>query len=150
MRPETNLLFLLMIGLFSLSLASSETVQHAEKFPGADASEKIRNCMAALPAQGGICDARELSGPQTASAGFTVGAPGKPVELMLGPITLSTKGTIYVQEKSSIVGMPAGQGIGSNQSPSLIKAARRWPPRTPTSRIGGARDVKQAPLRTRG
>lgn len=115
--------FLLMVGLFLTGVISAQTVQHAEKLPGADAGEKIRNCMAALPMQGGICDARELSGPQTASAGFTVGAPGKPVELMLGPITLATKATIYVQEKSSIVGMPAAQGIGTNQSPSVIKAA---------------------------
>src|SRR5262252_9236876 len=105
----------------SVVIASAQTVQHAEKFPGVDAGEKIRNCMAALPPQGGICDARELSGQQTANAGFTVGQPGKPVELMLGPVTLSTKGTIYVQTKSSIVGMPAAAGIGSEQSPSVIK-----------------------------
>src|SRR5262249_46280847 len=78
--------------------------------------------MPALPPQGGICDARELSGQQTVSAGFTVGRPGKPVELMLGPVILSTKGTIYVQAKSSIAGMPAAAGIGFEQSPSVIKA----------------------------
>ena len=65
------LLFALAVAS-SVVIASAQTVQHAEKFPGADAGEKIRNCMAALPAQGGICDARELSGQQTASAGFTL------------------------------------------------------------------------------
>ena len=123
MRPGIHFLFLLTIGPLSMTITSGQTVQHAEKFPGADAGEKIRNCVAALPANGGICDARELSGPQTANLGFTVGEPGKPVELMLGPITLAAKGTIHVQEKSSIVGMPAAQGIGTNQSPSVIKAA---------------------------
>lgn len=107
---------------FAMS-ASAQTVQHAEKSPGADAGEKIRNCMAALPPQGGICDARELSGQQTASAGFTVGAPGKPVALMFGPVTLTTRGTIHVADKSSIVGMPAGAGIGGDQSPTVIRAA---------------------------
>ncbi len=109
--------------LFMTTIASAQTVQHAEKFPGPDAGEKIRNCMAALPPQGGICDARELSGQQSASAGFTVGMPGKPVELMLGPVTLNTRGTIHVSDKSSIVGMPAGAGIGGDQSASMIKAA---------------------------
>jgi hypothetical protein len=105
----------------SLSL-SAQTIQHAEKFPGADAGQKISQCIAALPPQGGICDARELSGQQTAASGFNVGTPNQPVELMLGPVTLLTKGTIHVQAKSSIVGMPASAGIGSDQSPTVIKA----------------------------
>jgi hypothetical protein len=42
---------------------------------------------------------------------------------MLGPVTLFTKGTIYVQTKSSIVGVAAAMGIGFEQSPSVIKAA---------------------------
>jgi hypothetical protein len=100
-----------------------QTVQHAEKFPGADAGEKIAKCIAALPPQGGICDARELSGKQTASAGFTVGEPAKPVQLMLGPVTLTTSSTVHIQAKSSITGMPAAMGIGADQPPSLIKAA---------------------------
>jgi hypothetical protein len=103
--------------------SSAQTVQHADKFPGADAGERIAKCIAALPPQGGVCDARELSGQQTAASGFTVGEPGKPVELMLGPVTLATKGTIYVQRRSSIVGMPAGSGIGNDQSATVIQAA---------------------------
>ena len=123
MRARSILLCVATFATLIATTASGQTVQHAEKFPGADAGEKIRNCMAALPPQGGICDARELSGQQTASAGFTVGQPAKPVELMLGPVTLSTKGTIYVQTKSSIVGVAAAMGIGFEQSPSVIKAA---------------------------
>lgn len=103
--------------------AFSQTVQHAEKFPGADAGEKIANCIAALPTQGGICDARELSGQQSAKSGFSVGTAGKPVELLLGPVTLLVTGTIHIAAKSSIAGMPAAMGIGSDQSPSVIKAA---------------------------
>jgi hypothetical protein len=104
-------------------LALAQTVQHADKFPGEDAGAKIANCLAALPSQGGVCDARELSGQQTAASGLIVGAPNKPVELMLGPVRLITGGTIHVQAKSSIVGMPAGSGIGSDQSATVIKAA---------------------------
>lgn len=109
--------------LLSAALLTAQTVQRAEKFTGADAGEKITQCIAALPSQGGVCDARELSGRQMAASGFTVGAPGKPVELMLGPITLAAGSTIHVQAKSSIVGMPAGAGISSDQSATVIKAA---------------------------
>jgi len=108
--------------LVSIS-AAAQTVQLANRFPGSDAGEKIRACIAAVPAQGGVCDARELSGTQTAAAGFIVGEPTKPVELMLGPVTLLVRGTVYVQSKSSIVGMPAGAGIGTDQSATVIKAA---------------------------
>jgi hypothetical protein len=111
--------------LLAIRVASvaAQTVQHAEKFSGADAGEKIARCLAAVPPQGGICDARELSGRQTAAAGLTVGGPGKPIELLLGPVTLITGATIHVEAKSSIVGMPAAMGIGSDQPASVVKAA---------------------------
>jgi hypothetical protein len=111
------------IVFFSATLLAGQTVQHAERFRGADAGEKVAQCIAALPPQGGVCDARELSGQQTARSGFTVGTAGKPVELMLGPVTLMMGGSIHVQAKSSIVGMPAASGIGSDQSATVIKAA---------------------------
>src|SRR5215471_9067834 len=116
---------LVLIIAFSTTpaLIYGQAVLRAEQYTGADAGEKIKKCIAALPANGGVCDARNLSGQQSSESGFTVGSPGKPVELMLGPVTLLTKGTIHIQAKSSIVGMPAGAGIGTDQSPSAIKAA---------------------------
>ena len=115
------------IGWFCLlvltTIPSAQTVQLADKFSGGDAGEKIAKCMAALPPQGGVCDARELSGKQASASGFTVGDADKPVHLMLGPVTLATKATIHVQARSSITGMPAAMGIGNFQSPSMIQAA---------------------------
>ena len=111
--------------LFAAASALAQSVQYANRFPGTDLGEKISQCMAALPAKGGVCDARDFSGDQTAAAGFTVGTNGKPVELMLGPVTLTVGKTIHVQAKSSIVGMPAAMGIGTDQSPTVIKAADR-------------------------
>ena len=113
----------LLLTLLTSALSPAQTVEHADKLSGADAGEKIAKCMAALPPQGGVCDARELSGQQMAGSGFTVGTPDKPVELLLGPVTLTTRSTIHVQAKSSIVGMPAGAGIGSYQSATVIQAA---------------------------
>ena len=104
-------------------LAHGQAVLQAEQYPGQNAGEKIAKCIEALPAGGGVCDARNLTGNQLIDSGFIVGAPGKPVELMLGPVTLLTRGTIHVQAKSSIVGMPASAGIASDQSPTVIKAA---------------------------
>ena len=113
----------LLATLLLTASAQAQTVQYAEKFSGADGGEKIAHCLAALPPQGGVCDARELSGTQQAARGFTVGESGKPVELMLGPITLFVGGPIHVQRRSSIIGMPAAAGIGTDQSASMIKAA---------------------------
>jgi hypothetical protein len=107
------------------AIAHGQAVLRAEQYPGADAGEKIKKCMDALPPTGGVCDARNFSGLQSADSGFSVGAPGKPAELMLGSVTLMTAGTIVIQAKSSIVGMPASAGIGSDQSPTMIKAADR-------------------------
>jgi hypothetical protein len=105
------------------AISPAQTVQNVGKFTGADAGEKIARCMAALPPQGGVCDARELAGAQTAASGFTVGGPDQPVQLMLGPVTLAVAATVHVQRRSSIVGMPAASGIGTDQSPSVIQAA---------------------------
>jgi hypothetical protein len=109
--------------LISALLTHAQAVLRADQYPGADAGEKIRKCISALPAAGGVCDARNLTGDQTAATGFTVGSATRPVELMLGPITLHTSGTVRIGGKSSVVGMPAAAGIGNDQSPTVIKAA---------------------------
>lgn len=115
--------YALLLTVISLSVfAYGQAVLRADQYPGQNAGEKIAKCIDALPATGGVCDARNLTGNQLIESGFTVGAPGKPVELMLGPTTFLTRGTIHVQAKSSIVGMPASAGIASDQSPTLIKA----------------------------
>ena len=123
MRAMCVVLLFASVSLCAQTSAQSQGVQYANRFSGADIGAKIMQCMAALPASGGICDARDFSGQQTAASGFTVGAPGKPVELMLGSITLLTAQTIHLQGKSSIVGMPAAMGIGTDQPPTMIKAA---------------------------
>lgn len=109
--------------LLLTAFACGQAVLSADQYSGADAGEKIRKCMDALPSTGGVCDARNLTGLQGSASGFTVGTPAKPIELMLGPTTLLSSGTIQISARSSIVGMPAAAGIGTDQSPTLIKAA---------------------------
>ncbi len=105
------------------AMGAAQAVQYAEKFPGEDAGAKIVACISALPATGGVCDARQLGGVQRSAAGFTVGTPSKAVELLLGALDLWVNKTIYVQARSSIVGLPSSNGIGVYQGPTLIKAA---------------------------
>ncbi len=112
--------FVLLFAALSLRAQTStqlQGLQYANRFSGADLGDRITQCIAALPTAGGICDA------QMAARGFSVGTPGKPVEVMLGSVTLLTAQTIHVQAKSSIVGMPAAMGISTDQSPTMIKAA---------------------------
>lgn len=109
--------------LLLTAFACGQAVLSADQYSGADAGEKIRKCMDALPPTGGVCDARNFTGQQGSASGFTVGSPAKPIELMLGPITLLSSVTIHISARSSIVGMPAAAGIGTDQSPTLIKAA---------------------------
>lgn len=105
------------------SMAAAQAVQYAEKFAGEDAGAKITACMSALPATGGVCDARQLGGVQRSATGFTVGTPSKPVELLLGSVDLWVNKTIYIQARSSMVGLPSSNGIGVYQGATLIKAA---------------------------
>ncbi len=59
----------------------------ADRFAGTDAGAKSTACMAALPAAGGVCDARGLQGAQSAAATITVPAY---VTLLLGSMTLTS------------------------------------------------------------
>jgi hypothetical protein len=67
-------------------IANLNNVRHASAFPGATADVKISNCIADLPAGGGTCDARGLTGAQTASAAVVI---TKPLHLILGAMTLT-------------------------------------------------------------
>src|SRR6476646_1196165 len=121
MRPVKGMTKLLATVLLS-GTCLAQSVMQADKFKGADAGEKIAQCLAALPETGGVCDARNLSGGQQSASGFTVGSPSKPVELMLGPTTLIVGKPIILQARSSIVGLPSASGIGGYQGATLIKA----------------------------
>jgi Right handed beta helix region len=99
-----------------------DSVLRAEKFKGMDAGDKIMQCLASLPQTGGVCDARNLTGEQQSANGFTVGSGNKPVQLILGPVTLVVAKTIFVQARSSITGMPSASGIAGYQGATVIKA----------------------------
>src|SRR5260370_12935228 len=118
MKELAAMLLLLFCGLGM----RAQVVLYADKCPGGDTGEKISKCIQALPESGGICDARNFTGEQRSAAGFTVGAAAKPVQLLLGPITLVVSKPVDLQAKSSIVGLPWALGIGIAQGATVIKA----------------------------
>ncbi len=121
-KPMATLLLAATCLSQSVSVTSPQSVVQAERFKGQDAGEKIAQCLAALPATGGVCDARNLAGDQYSASGFTVGGGSKPMQLMLGATTLIVTKPIIVQARSSITGLPSASGIGSYQGASVIKA----------------------------
>ena len=75
--------------------------------------QQIADCSASLILlDGGICDARQFTGVQTAD-GFTVGAPGKRVQVLLNYVTLASSGPILIYDQSSISGPQGANGAGA-------------------------------------
>ena len=83
--------------------------RYADQFPGANAGEKIKNCINALPDTiGGICDARGFQGTQTidiVDPTLTVGSATKPVTLLLGAATFNTTKPITMGKGSQMIGV---------------------------------------------
>jgi hypothetical protein len=86
----------------------------ATDFPGADAGTKIGNCLAALPAVGGTCDARGLEGEQTIGA-LTI---DKPARLLLGGANFNLTGAISITSYGvDILGILGGTLLDVDFSP---------------------------------
>ena len=68
---------------------SINNIQMCDQFPGGDAGAKITNCIAALPATGGIADARGFGANmvQSISSQLNIGSPTKQVTLLVDPST---------------------------------------------------------------
>lgn len=81
--------------------ATSNIVFQVDNYLGANAGAKIIACLAAIPASGGACDARSLSGAQSATT--TIAVPDK-ATLLLGGVTLtSSASTIVCYGTGSVV-----------------------------------------------
>jgi hypothetical protein len=85
----------------------AKSVNHileADQFSGADMGQQLTACLAAVPSGGGVCDARGITGSQTASS--TVAIPAN-VQLLLGAVTLTSTASVAftMDNSSSIVGL---------------------------------------------
>ena len=95
---------------------------NANTFSGATFDVKVSACLSAVAAVGGgTCDARALSGAQTASSSITVGDGTHRVILLLpvGTITFAAAQQLIYRAYSSII----GQGIGAGTVTNVVCAS---------------------------
>ncbi len=105
-----------------------DVVLYASQFGGLDAGAKINNCLSALPISGGTCDARGLTGAQSAAATIIVPANDT---LLLGGVTLTLSGNPGVaynkdsailglsQDTTAIIDEVSNTSVFSPQNPSV-------------------------------
>ncbi len=122
----------------NVTVPSSNQIQLADKFPGADACIKMQNAIAALPTNGGEIDARGFPGFQHCSANpfaNIVGHPGESVHLYLAAGSVFTTTAQWDIPTSSIVTGGGRAPIGGGRG-TTIKAARSFPPNTAVIYLG--------------
>jgi|GEM_PF-2720801 len=84
-------LLIVMAGSVLSAVLNGDTSRiMVDQQPGIDMGDKLNNCIAALPAGGGICDATALQGAQTAAK--TVNVTKNNVGILLGAVTLKMSG----------------------------------------------------------
>ncbi len=84
------------------------TILYADQFPGSDAGAQINACLRALPATGGVCDARGLvpAGSNVYAAENMFAGVTAPFTLLLGPYTLN----ISAPQTMGTMGAIRGEG----------------------------------------
>ncbi|MGA9740024.1 hypothetical protein, partial [Candidatus Binatus sp.] len=118
----------------------SNAVLYAANYSGATFEVQVNACLAALPAGGGTCDARGLTGAQTMAASITVGtAAGQAATLLLpvGTITRSTGAQFIYGSYSTIVGSGSGTVISGADTVATFR---------PIDAYGGTGNVAQATI----
>jgi len=98
-------------------------------FSGADACAQINAAQAALPAHGGVVDARGFQGVITCAASFSVGTATQAVQLLLGSVELKVQTTVTLAQGSQITGLSGGGG-SSGTTPTTISAGASFPANT--------------------
>src|SRR4030095_4070228 len=86
-----------------------DNVKHAAGFDGADFGEKVYNALLALPASGGVVDARGLIGAQVMNTTITIPVG---VSLLLGNVTLTSGSSPAFNIELDIYGSGHIRGIG--------------------------------------
>src|SRR5581483_10201094 len=90
-----------------ISATSYNNVIEADTQTGSDACAQIAAAIAALPATGGTVDARGIQGAQTCAAN-PFASSAKPVQLLLGGITITTSACWALPSDTVIVGAERG------------------------------------------
>lgn len=95
-------------------------------FSGTDACAQINSAQSALPARGGVVDARGFQGVITCAASFSVGSTTQAVQLLLGSVELKVQNTVTVAQGSQIAGLSGGSGSSGTTS-TVISAGASFP-----------------------
>jgi parallel beta-helix repeat protein len=99
--------------------------QYCNQFPGADASVQIQNCIAALPATGGIADARGFQGAQNISVDIFAGSLGGPTTLLLGDAAFICASSPITN--SACINIPSNARIiGTGPTQTIIRLPNGW------------------------
>jgi len=93
-------------GTGNVLLPRLNNIRYADRFPGANAGEKIAAAIAELPSSGGVVDARGFEGTQTIN-GLTI---SKRVTLLLGNATFNVSAKIRLE---SVAGVRIEGQVGS-------------------------------------
>ncbi len=114
----------------SSQVTTSKYIRFADQFAQADASGKIAACLADLPATGGICDARGLTGAQTFSSNPFSGiinanyTPSKQITVLFGGARFGYSVPLQIPAGITILGAGRTQTIfayaGSTYAIDLI------------------------------
>lgn len=83
------------------SLNTFDNVRLCTRFPGSTAGAKIANCIADLPAAGGVADARGFEGAQTISSTITI---TKPITLLVCAATFNMTAGIRYSTGFNVIG----------------------------------------------
>ena len=100
----------LAVSLFGQQTHGLGALLRANEYPGGDAGSKIQACIAALPANGGTCDARGIEGAPTISSDPFQGVTKSGV-LILGAGTYNVSATINVPANWTIQGAYGGNRL---------------------------------------
>jgi parallel beta-helix repeat protein len=126
-RDRALLVFLVVL-MFSFASAQQigPSIRLARRYAGADASERIRACIADLPPTGGTCDATNLHGTQVIGSDFTADLiqHPKPVKLLLGRATFICRKT----GPDYCIQIPSGfRLIGSGDDQTILRFDDNYP-----------------------
>src|SRR5437764_10067481 len=113
----TFLLVFIVLTCFSKAEVASQGQSDAahrlvESEAGADMGAKLNDCIAHLPAAGGICDAVGLQGTQSAAA--TISCNKKNVAIWLGSVTLKLNGSPGINlsaNNCALIGQTPGSSV---------------------------------------
>jgi hypothetical protein len=106
----------------------ANTLLDATQFPGSDASMKIRACFDALPASGGICDARNMDVHQNWSANPFEGQPiDKLLIVRLGSSEINLTHQITLGNDRYIVGTLGRSARGQLPSGTVFTPVAGFP-----------------------